>query len=64
MKEMFKLVPMELDVAELIGLIFFGIVVLFVIGMLFFLLVSEIIDSIEFHRKYSDKSHRHFPPMP
>ena len=37
---MFKLVPMELNVAELIGLILFGTVVLFVIGMLFFLFVS------------------------
>lgn len=64
MKEMFKLVPMELNVAELIGLILFGTVVLFVIGMLFFLFVSEIIDGIQFRRKYSDKSHRHFPPMP
>ena len=45
---------MELNVAELIGLIFFGIVVLFVIGLLVYLFVLEIIDSIEFHRKYSD----------
>lgn len=64
MKEMIKLVPMELNVAELVVLIFFTVVCLFVVGLLVYLFVLEIIDRIEFHRKYSDKSHRHFPPMP
>lgn len=64
MKEMIKLVLMELNVADLVGLILFNAACLFVIGMLLYLLVYAIIDGIQFHRKYSDKSHRHFPPMP
>lgn len=61
MKEMIKLVPLELNVAELVVLIFFTVVCLLVVGLLVYLFVLEIIDRIKFHRKYSDKSHRHFP---
>lgn len=64
MKEMIKLVPMELNLAELIGLIIFGTLVTLIIGLLLYFIIWETIDSIKFNRKYSDRNHRHFPPSP
>lgn len=64
MKDMIKLVPMELNMAELIGLIIFGTLVTLMVGLLLFFIIWEIIDNIKFTRKYSDRNHRHFPPAP
>lgn len=60
MKEMIKLVPMELNVAELIGLILTSIIVLFAIIVIFCILI----DVIRTDWKDADRDHSRFPPAP
>ena len=60
MKQMIELVPMELNVAELIGLILTSITVLFAIIVIFCLLI----DVIRTYWKDADRDHSRFPPAP
>lgn len=60
MKDMIKLVPMELNVAELIGMIITTIVVLFAI----IVILCLFIDTIRTNRKDADRDHSRFPPAP
>lgn len=60
MKDMIKLVPMELNVAELIGLILTSSVVLFAIIVILCLLI----DVIRTSWKDADRDHSRFPPAP
>ena len=60
MKDMIKLVPMELNVAELIGLILTSSVALIAI----IIILCLFIDVIRTDRKDADRDHSRFPPAP